>query len=269
MGNTGTALVLVSTVVIIALLVMYGFIDIPFLDTQEPNQWRIDISAASEGGIVTNLQALASINPRGTVFVDPNVPLQVNASDFAGWTFSYWLFDNATYGEIPYVVVPAQAPNSTHTLVAVFEPKISAFQITPDKTFTKGSVIPSMYLVFTNNEAASITGVRLKLNDPYGVFSAFTIEDNYVSSYGNVLNMYLTNFVEFYNPDSLVRTTTINANSALYIAIVGGSTRYSVVSDTIASGVYNLTWEIQFTVSSGSFSEPPELTIPWQVTIIG
>lgn len=269
MGNTGTVAVLVGVGVLVALLVMWGFIDIPFLHRQEPNQWRIDISAATEGGTVDNIQALASVNPRGITFVDANVPLQVNASDFAGWAFSYWLFDNATYGETPYVVVPAQAPNSTHTLVAVFEPKVPTFEIMPNKTFTKGAS-GEVVLTIKNNENVELTSVYLKLNDPYGVFSTCNIFTRWHSSSGNwqrtwrtCLNQYSSEKISFTINDYGINNYNMVPLSQNSIGIQYG------ISSSIPAGTYNLTWEIQFTVSSGSFSEPPELTIPWQVTILG
>ena len=279
MGSTGTVLVLLGVGAVIFLLVMYGFIDIPFLHRQEPNQWRIDISAATEGGTVDNIQALASVNPRGIIFVDANEPLQVNASDFAGWIFSYWLFDNATYGETPYVVIPAQASNSTHTLIAVFEPKIIAFQITPIIVATRGSqggshTAPIMFN-FINNEPVTLGNVRLKLNDPYGVFVVFYVQRSwYATGYAevmDVLNAYASENVLFnskFSPFS-AGNYYINPSTTSTFA-VGACNRVGyLISSDIPAGTYNLTWEIQFTVASGSFSEPPELTIPWQVTILG
>jgi hypothetical protein len=273
MGSTGTVLVLLGVGAVVFLLVMYGFIDIPFLHTQEPDQWRIDISAATEGGTVTNIQALASVNPRGTIFVDPNTPLQVNASDFAGWAFSYWIFDNSSYGETPYVVVPAQEPNSTHTLVAVFEPKIPAFQITPNVVTTKGVTLEKI-LNLKLNENVTIHNIHLKLNDEYGVFtsaevckgwgSAGSIGQNYwVRRYTNCLNGFSVDQVAFNSESAGYASFGLegNTDNALH-------SKFSI-SNSIASGTYNLTWEIQFTVTSGSFSEPPELIIPWQVTILG
>ena len=267
MGSTGTVLVLLGVGAIIFLLVMFGFINIPFLNRGEPDQWRIDISAASEGGTVTNIQALASVNPRGTIFVDPNTPLQVNASDFAGWAFSYWIFDNATYGETPYVVVPAQEPNSTHTLVAVFEPKIPVFQIPTKLTTTKG-ITSNIYLnlVFTENNPIQLYNIHLKLNDPYGVFSSVKVLKlwNNGAFYTPCLNAFSYDDVLF-NGET-VRERYRNLDSTKKDNLL--QTQYTT-SSSIPAGTYNLTWEIQFTVASGTFSEPPELIIPWQVTILG
>lgn len=256
--GSGTVAVLVGVGVIIVLLVMWGFIDIPFLHTQKPNQWRIDISAATEGGTVDNIQALAAVNPRGIIFVEPNEPLQVNASDFAGWAFSFWLFDDSEYGSNPYVVIPAQASNSTHTLVAVFEPKIPAFQITPILTTVKGAS-SFVTLRLQNNEDATITSVKLKLKDENNVFISMGAHVHKFA--GNAPHDVLNEFGDVIGSDYL--SNTLEAHSMVNIVFEYKS------NPNISSGTYNLTWEIQFSVVNGSFSEPPELTIPWQVTILG
>lgn len=274
MGDISAALVLIGVGIVIFLLVMFGFIDIPFLNQRKPNQWSVDISAASSGGAISNFQALAAVNPRGTIFVDANKPLQVNASDFEGWTFSSWLFDDADFGDTPYVVVPAQASNSSHTLVAVFELKLPAFEISPNLVAVKGTTV-IMRLNLKNNENADISQISLKLNDPFGIFDGADLVDeirhgssiggNQWTAYysGSALNAFCP--VVFTDESH----TLLRQSSQIFMI---GTTGYGTgfrISSTVAAGTYHLSWSIQFTVSGGTFSEPPDLTIPWDVTILG
>lgn len=268
MGNLGAAAVLFGVGIIIFLLVMFGFINIPFFNQREPNQWSVDISAASSGGAISNFQALVAVNPRGIIFVDANKPLQVNASDFEGWAFSSWLFDDADFGDTPYVVVPAQAPNSSHTLIAIFAEKLPTFQIRDQITSTANSQ-GSYLLYFKNNGEADISNIKIKLNDPYGVFAYFDVigyQGTYSAEATNILNQYSRYPVTFrltlpFDPNTGYDTLSANQEKPF----AGGY----VISPNIGAGTYELSFNILFTVSAGQFSEPPELTIPWQVTIIG
>jgi hypothetical protein len=128
-------------------------------------------------------------------------------------------------------------------------------------------------LFLVNNGGASVKNVQIRLNDPYGVFSQFNIF-TYFDSYLNRITIFvsagtsaLNKYVQPYAANHVTFAVPAQSKTAFTTRCewYGGY----IVNPAIEAGTYHLSWSILFTVSSGSFAEPPNLTIPWDVTVIG
>lgn len=200
----------------------------------------------------------------------------VYATAKSGFVFSHWLFDGEEAGVTPSITIPYQTVNSSHELTAYFLQKSAAFEISPPKTLVKGSY-SEFYLNLKCNENVEIADVRVKLNDPHGVFSMFHVANTWWRSSiatgclsSSALNRFSNKVI--FNINSKWGSGSYSVGIGTHTFLCGhiGSIGEGVtVSNSIKSGTYHLTFEIIFTIESGSFSNPPILTIPWDVTIIG
>jgi hypothetical protein len=274
-----------KTLAIMVMVAIILFALVSGLFTQKPaNSWQLNISSTP-----TNA---GSTSPSGTIYININNSLTVNAYSNSNWTFSFWSYDGANISQTANITISPQQINSTHTLVANFILRLPAFQITPNKIFTPG-IATSFALTFTNNEDVTIKNVRFKLNDQYGIFTKFGVAYQYKqgTSNGGINPSYYwkhenLNALNVYSGDGYATAGTvfeinggsINGGTSTYIVQPHSSIQFycgddywglnPTVSSTIQAGVYHLTWNIYFEVSSGTFSEAPSLTIPWDVTII-
>jgi hypothetical protein len=268
MGSGTNAVILIAIIVAAVLLWQGGYFN-RFINK---NGWSIDISVSPPSS--------GFASPTGHQSVDKGKPLMVNASASEGYSFQNWVLDGSQVsGGTPVISIPAQAINSTHTLVAVFIAKSPTFEITPAITASVGTTLsPSLSRLFyiQNHGAATITNIQLKLNDPYGVFTSATVSTGWLYVYvnynpvggwwdiatENCLNTWSPNLAMDFNGAS-AQTMTLNAGATNFF-LFG-----DMISSSIQAGTYHLSWSIKFTVSSGSFSSSPILTIPWDVTVIG
>jgi hypothetical protein len=272
MGSTSGFVLGVAVVVVAAFLFwqFYGRFGLPWIPNLNNQEWAVNISVDPY-----ILFDAPQTEPSGLVILDKTQSLTVTATGTHSWAFRYWLFDNASVSEQPIITIEAQTVNTTHSLVAVFAVRNPTFEITPDMTFTKGTVF-STSLQFTNNGDATIRDVQIKLNDPSGVFKTFLVvaEPVYMAGTyaGDIENKWLSTLRGPY----VCFTLNTNHNSDAWLlpahstkTFYVGTPNKSQVSETINAGVYHLTFEIRFTVVSGEFSNPPDLTIPWDVTVLG
>lgn len=76
--------------------------------------WNLNVSASpASGGIVA---------PSGSISIVQGQSVTVNATPYSGYMIQGWEFDGVGYPTSPSFTVPAQAINTTHTLIAYFTP---------------------------------------------------------------------------------------------------------------------------------------------------
>ena len=89
----------------------YDDVAASLLDPTPPlQQWSLRITCSASG----------STNPRGTINLNDNENLTVNARPTSGYVFSKWTFDGADYSTNSTVTIPAQSVGTQHTLHASF-----------------------------------------------------------------------------------------------------------------------------------------------------
>ncbi|MFA5365477.1 MAG: hypothetical protein WC325_09900 [Candidatus Bathyarchaeia archaeon] len=285
MGDTGDMGVVL---VVAAVVLLFAFVFWPAWTAMTGPTWNIEASVSPVDS--------GSVSPAGNNTVRVNQSITFSALDNENFTFQNWIFDNANYGAQPQISIPAQSVNSTHKLIAVFVPKSPAFEIIPPKTFVRGQVT-NFLLTLNNNAGTDISSVQVKLNDPYGVFDDFVAVTgwhweqlgggtqpygaNYISV-GACLNQYITyghdslNTLLFDSTSSANGHRNILAHSSATFQCGGILGTYNSfdwggdvkVSSTITPGTYHLSWDIIFNIDSGSFYSPPNLTVPWDVTVM-
>ncbi len=276
MGNKANAVIIIAVVAVIFLLIFTPFGSLllnMFKGSSSQTDWRVEISTSPAGaqGRV-EAEGLSPFNNLVSVAQGDN--LHVEAFPSEGWLFESWEFDGEIYSFTPQITLSPQEKNSSHVLVALFEPISPTFQIRND-LMTTSTIQDNYMLYFKNNGEADISNIRIKLNDPYGVFDYIDViyyAGTYSSLSGNIYTeTHVDNFLNQYSYHAIIfnpqysggNSGTLLADQELYFK--GG---YKI-SPTIAAGTYELSFSIIFTVISGEFSEPPELTIPWEVSILG
>jgi hypothetical protein len=175
------------------------------------------------------------------------------------------MLDNSTFGDMPTVTVPAQTRGTEHTLKALFEARVQVFVLSPAAmTFSAGSH-STFDLTIQNNGDFNMSNLRMKLNDPEGVFNNFPVLVSY--QYPNYLTW--KNCV-----NQWVSPVGYNGGVVPSDIVSGGSLRLDVgldaaqcVVNSVAAGVYHLSFSFTFTASGGGVA--PLLTVPWDVTVLG
>ena len=268
MGSTTNTL---ATIIVIGLVVILVFAwwkgYFPIGDGADINQpsWQIVITSEPIYGGTTT--------PSGLNSIAEHRALTVTASSSEGYTFSHWVFDNITGYTQPVLTIPSQLVNSTHSLVAVFLAKIQLIEISPSKTLTVGSSF-TFALDIKNNVDADLYNFEMKLNDPNGVFKIFYVVTQNVYRAGtyqadienkwsqSLKGPYIAFTLDLFKTDYLLPA---HSTKQFYVGI----RNLSQVSPTIPAGTYHLSFSLRFTVANGTFQGPPELTVPWEVTILG
>lgn len=271
MGDSIDGFVLAIIVVGFILLLLFtpfgDFLTSFFSRTEASGNWYANVYANPING--------GSVSPSGNVSVPFGESLNIEAVASEGWYFKEWSLNGTFYSTTPIVEVPTYNENTTVNLVATFEIEVTTFEITPSRSFVAGS--SNVYLEFwlKNNGDADITNIKLKLNDPYGIFESFTVPYSKTSQVAthwlvmeSVLNRWMSNYLYFGGAISFVDHRTVESHSE-NVFYAGSSYTYGPikVSADAESGTYVLFWEISFQIASGQFSEPPTLIIPWEVTI--
>jgi hypothetical protein len=260
-GKSNAALVNVVTIGVIILLILL-FLWWNCSRTQD--SWFVDVSVSPLGA--------GSVSPSGNVSVAVNQSRMFEASAAAGYSFLNWVFDGRNLGSQPQLSLPSQTVNFSHILIAVFEHDAwnpnNYFEILPDKQFVVGSS-NFFDLFIKSNDTAVNSEIRVKLNDPYGVFSSFTVQNQgeYNRTFDSVLNTWLNGWgLNDYLWDPHTASSLVlaaNSQEAFPCA--------SIVNPNIAPGVYHLSWDIRSTFLYpvggvvGSILYP---AIPWSVTIL-
>jgi hypothetical protein len=273
-GGLLTAIVII--IILLLLLNWLGFLNFGGVNLHHqpfPNGWIVTVSS-------TPLLA-GSTTPSGRVGVQSGSTMNATATALSGYSFSKWIFDNVTLGAQPYIIIQAQAVNSTHSLLAVFVPSVPAFTISPPLITTVGSSF-TFRPTLQNNLNSTISQVGIRLNDPNHIFTNFQVDSQLqvfmaghnlwpLSCLNEVVQPII--FPDYSHMIPIINVfgsqvdsyptchSTVNPHSAAPLELIGS------VSKTAPAGVYTLSFDLYY-VASGTYTSAPITNIPWTVTIL-
>lgn len=260
------AIVVVGVVIFLLFFSPLGDILAGWFGWNEPaNSWSANVYGSPIAGGVTQ--------PSGNVTVAVGDSLTIYAVGVDGWTFKEWTINDYFFSSSPETVVPSYDANVSVDIVAHFEVLTEVFRVAPDLSVTKGST-SSGTIYFYNDGDATIKDFKVKLNDPYNIFTSFQICNTYYMSHGGIGAPSITyKYASCLNAWSTVlfpRNSEGTYRTSIIPALGNGYTYIKYTTSANAgSGIYDITFDIQFSVVSGEFNYPPNVVIPWRVQILG